>query len=135
MNFNVFKKSCPTCNSKLEMGFSRIRENIIRCSHCGALLIENPKRNFASMIVLFCGIFIASGSKWLNIPLFYGILIFVISFFIAMLITKMKEVKKELVIRNVQTNQISFINQSDWEDILNNSQNHENNFEIIEYLK
>jgi hypothetical protein len=71
----------------------------------------------------------------LNIPLFYGILIFVISFFIAMLITKMKEVKKELVIRNVQTNQISFINQSDWEDILNNSQNHENNFEIIGYLK
>ena len=135
MNFNVFKKSCPTCNSELNMGFFRIRENIVRCSNCGALLIENPKRNVTSMIVFFCGIFIASGSKWLNIPLFYGILIFVISFFIAMLITKMKEVKKELVIRNVQTNQISFINQSDWEDILNNSQNHENNFEIIEYLK
>ena len=135
MNFNVFKKSCPTCNSKLEMGFSRIRENIIRCSLCGALLIENPKRNFASMIVLFCGIFIASGSKWLNIRMFYGILIFIVSFFIAILITKMKEVKKELVIRNKQTNQISYINQSDWQDFLNNLRNHENNFEIIEYLK
>jgi len=136
MNFNVFKKkSCPSCNSEIKMGISRIRENIIRCSNCGALLIENPKSNIISMIVIFFGVFIASGGKWLNIPLFYGILIFIVSFFISMRITKMKEVKKELVIRNVNTNQISYINRSDWEDILNNSQNPENNFEIVEYLK
>jgi len=135
MNFNVLKKSCPSCNSEFKMGFSRISEKIIRCSNCGALLIENPKRNLNSMIILFCGIFIASGSKWLNIPLFYGILIFIVSFFTSMWITKLKVIKKDLVIRNVYTNQISYINRSDWDEILNNSQNLENNFEIVEYLK
>jgi len=43
-------------------------------------------------------------------------------------------IKKDLIIRNKQTNQISYVDNSDWKEILNNSVNKENNFEIVENL-
>lgn len=135
MNFNLMKKTCPSCQSKIETGFWSIREDIKRCSNCGVLLTENPFSKLISGIVFFAGGFAATGSRWLGIPWFVGLLILVVSIIIALKIVNFKIVKRDLVIKNKETNQISFVNNSDWAEIVNNSLNTENNFEIIEYLK
>ena len=46
----------------------------------------------------------------------------------------LKVVKKDLVIKNKQTNEISYIDQVDWEEIVKNANGRDVNFEIIEKL-
>jgi hypothetical protein len=135
MNFEIFKKSCPSCKSKIDVGFWSIREGIKRCPNCGVLLIENPKGKLISGIVFFVGILLASSSQWLGIPVFLGLLIIIFSIIVALQIIAFKTVKRDLVIKNKENNQISFVNNSDWIEIVNNSVHKENKFEIIEHLK
>ena len=54
--------------------------------------------------------------------------------YIALKIINFRIIKRDLIIRNKQTHQISYVNNSDWIEILNNSANTENNYEIVEYL-
>ena len=134
MNLNIMNKPCPSCKSEIEMGFWTIRENIRRCPECGVLLIENSNRKLVSGILFFIGGFVASGSEWLGIPMFIGVLIMIVSIIMAFKIVNFKIIEKDFVIKNKETNQISFINKSDWIDIENNSSDNENKFEIIERL-
>ena len=46
----------------------------------------------------------------------------------------LKVVKKDLVIKNKQTLEISYIDQADWHEIVENAKGKDNNFEIIEKL-
>ncbi len=134
MNLNIINKPCPSCKSEIKMGFWTIRENIRRCPECGVLLIENSNRKLISGILFFIGGFMASGSEWLGIPIFIGVLIMIVSIIMAFKIVNFKIIEKDFVIKNKETNQISFINNSDWMEIENNSSNNESKFEIIERL-
>jgi uncharacterized paraquat-inducible protein A len=134
MKINLLNKSCPNCNSIISLNFYRNREEIIQCPNCKTLLTENPKRKMASSIVLFVGLFLLIGSATLRIPIYFGLLTLFISFGIAQKVIELMSVKKDLIIRNKQTNQISYVNNSDWKEIVNNSADKENNFEVLENL-
>jgi hypothetical protein len=134
MKINLLNKPCPNCKSNISLNFYRNREEIIPCSKCNTLLIENPKRKMASGIVLFIGLFVTIGSAILKIPIYIGLLTLLASYGIALKVIDLMVVKKDLIIRNKQTNQISYVNNSDWKEIVDNSADKENNFEIMEYL-
>lgn len=72
---------------------------------------------------------------WLGITSKWGFLIILVSLILSAVISNLTKIKKDLVIRNKQTNEISYIDQADWNDILVNSTGKENIFEIIEELK
>jgi hypothetical protein len=58
-----------------------------------------------------------------------------ISFFVSVMINNFTIIKKDLIIRNKLTREISFANGSDWNEILKNSKGGNINFEIVENLK
>ncbi len=135
MQPNLMKKPCPVCKTKIRAGLFNHREEIIRCPNCGALLIDNPKRKLAGMLIGMTGLVLwAILSLWfvINLPLLF-LLIF-IPLFISMLIWNFSVIKKDLAIRNKQTNMVSYVNKSDWDEIVKNSPGKENIFEIIEEL-
>ncbi len=88
----------------------------------------------ASGIVIFIGIIVTISSAALKIPIYIGLLVLFIFFGLALKIIDLMVIKRDLTIRNKQTNQISYVNNSDWSEIVNNSVTKENNFEIVEYL-
>lgn len=134
MKIKLLNKSCPNCKSNISLNFYRNREEIIQCTNCKKLLIENPKRKMASGIVIFIGIIVTISSAALKIPIYIGLLVLFIFFGLALKIIDLMVIKRDLTIRNKQTNQISYVNNSDWSEIVNNSVTKENNFEIVEYL-
>lgn len=135
MKIKLLNKSCPNCKSNISLNFYRNREEIIRCPNCKNLLIENPKKKMASGVIIFIGIVVAIGSAALKIPIYIGLLMLLVSYGIALKIIDLMVVKKDLIIKNKHTNQISYVNNSDWKEIVNNSADKENNFEIVENLK
>ena len=134
MKSNIINKSCPNCKSKIPFNFYRNREEIIQCSNCKTLLKENSSGALTSGIVFFLGGFFATGSKWIGIPTWVGLLIMLLAIYSAFKIIHFRIIKRDLIIRNKQTNQISYVNNSDWSEIINNSVDREINFEIVEYL-
>jgi uncharacterized paraquat-inducible protein A len=134
MNIKILDKPCPNCKTKISLNFYRNREEIIRCPNCKTLLIENPKRKIASGIAIFIGIFLTISLSVLKVPIYIGLVLLVFSFGIALKLIDLMVIKKDLIIRNKQTNQISYVDNSDWQEIVNNSANKENNFEILENL-
>lgn len=134
MKINLLNKPCPNCKSNISLNFYRNREEIIQCPNCKTLLTENSKRKMASSIVLFFGLFVTIGSAIFKIPIYIGLLTLLVSYGIALKIIALMVVKKDLIIRNKQTNQISYVNNSDWKEIVDNSADKENNFEIMEYI-
>lgn len=137
MQLNLLKKPCPVCKTKIKSDFFGNNEEIIRCPHCGALMTENPKRR---LVGSFFGIVFPFAlwtilKLWMAISLVYLFVFFFICFFFWMQILKFKVIKKDLVIKNKQTNKISYVNQSDWNEIVKNSADKENVFEIVEVLK
>ena len=136
MRQNLIKKPCPTCKTSIGIGFFSKREEIVRCPKCKELLIDNPKRKQIGILILLSGLLIWIGlNNWLAIGLNWGFLIILVSLIILFLISNLTVVKKDLVIRNKQTHEISYIDRSDWSDILVNSSGKENIFEITEELK
>ncbi len=134
MNIKTLNKPCPNCKTKISLNFYRNREEIIRCPNCKKLLIENPKRKLASGIVIFIGIFLTISLSVLKVPIYIGLVLLLFSYGIALKLIDLVVIKKDLIIRNKQTNQISYVDNSDWQEIVNNSSNIENNFEILENL-
>jgi uncharacterized protein (DUF983 family) len=134
MKFNLLNKSCPNCKSKVSFDFFRNREEIIQCANCKTLLRENSTGTLISGIIFFVGGFFATGSKLIGIPVWFGLLIMILAIYIALKIINFRIIKRDLVIRNKRTNQISYVNNSDWKGIVDNSTNKENNFEILENL-
>jgi len=136
MKQNLIKRPCPTCKTPIRTGFFTIREEIIRCPNCKELLIDNPQRIQTVAIITFSGLLISLGGHyWIGINLKWAFLIILVSLILSIVISNLTKIKKDLVIRNKQTNEISYIDRSDWNDILVNSSGKENIFEIIEELK
>ncbi len=136
MKQNMIKRPCPTCKTPIRTGFFTNREEIIRCPNCKELLIDNPKRIQIGAAIMFLGILIWIGLQyWLGIGSNWGFLIILVSLILSIVISNLIKIEKDLVIKNKQTNEISYIDWSDWNDILMNSSGKENIFEIIEELK
>ena len=134
MKIKVLNKSCPNCKSTISLKFYRNREEIIPCPNCKSLLAENPKRKMTSGIIIFIGIVLTIVSATLQVPIYLALIILLVSFGVALKVVDLTIVKKDLIIRNKHTNQISYVDNSDWKEIIQNAAGKENNFEIVEYL-
>ena len=134
MKIKVLNKSCPNCKSTISLKFYRNREEIIPCPNCKSLLAENPKRKMTSGIIIFIGIVLTIVSATLKVPIYLALIILLVSFGVALKVVDLTIVKKDLIIRNKHTNQISYVDNSDWKEIIQNAAGKENNFEIVEYL-
>jgi hypothetical protein len=136
MNKNIIKKPCPVCKTLVGTTLFSQREEIKRCTQCGALLIENPKRALLGMIIGLAGLILGlCCPELLGISFFWGLSIILGSFFVSGMINNFTIIKKDLIIRNKLTGEISFTNKSDWDEILKNSTGGTINFEIVEELK
>lgn len=135
MNTRLLRKPCPTCKTSISFGFFAYREELIRCLKCGDLLIGNPKRKVIGTIIFLTGLCLGLYISILMTYLIGGLIIILISLLISIMMSNLIVIKKDLVIKNIQTNETSYINNSDWDEILKNSKNKENSFEIIERLK
>lgn len=135
MKLNLFQKPCPTCKAQIGSGLFSNREHIVRCPKCGELLIENPKRKPIGIFISILGLVLGVGGCYLlDISLFWGLLIFLISGLFSLRIGNLTVIKKDLVIKNKQTNQVSYIDHSDWSEILRNTPGKQSYFEIVEEL-
>ena len=136
MKQNLIEKPCPVCKTSIGIGLFTNREEIIRCPNCGTLLIENLKRKKAGLLISFIGIFLWIGlNYWFGIGLLWFGLVLIFSLLISAVLINFTNIKKDFVIQNKLTNKISYIDKSDWNEIIKKSLNKENNFEIIEELK
>jgi len=135
MQPNLFQKPCPDCKAQIGTGLFSIREQIVRCPKCGELLTENPKRKPLGAFIAFLGFVLGIGGSYLlDISLLWGLLIFLICGLISIKIGNLIIVKKDMVIRNKITNQLAYIDQADWTEILKNTSGKQNDFEIVETL-
>lgn len=134
MEINLLNKSCPNCKSNISLKSYRNREEIIRCPNCKSLLTENPKRKMISSIIFFIGIVLTISAATLKIPIYLGLLILLAFYAASLKVVDLMIVKKDLIIKNKYSNQILYVDNSDWKEIEDNSIDKENSFEIIEYL-
>ena len=135
MKYIFLRKPCPKCNTTIGICFFSNRKKIIRCPKCNELLIENPKRKQIAIVINILGLLVAAGGRyWPGISLLSCFLIVIISFLLPFTITNLTIVKKELVIRNKDTSEVSYIDVTDWVDITLNSSGENNSYEIIEEL-
>ena len=130
----MLNKSCPKCKSNSSFHFFRNREEIIQCPNCKVLLAEDSTSKLISGVVFFVGGFIATGSKWIGIPIWLALFVMILCIYVALKIIRFRIIKRDLKIRNKQTNQISFVNNSEWNEIIENTADKENSFEVLEYL-
>ena len=136
MKPNLFQKPCPTCKAQIGTGLFSIREQIVRCPQCGELLTENPKRKVLGAFITFSGFVLGiGGSYFLDFSLLWGLLIFLISGLFSLRIGNLMIIKRDLAIRNMQTNQISYVDMADWSEILKNTSGKQNNFKIVENFR
>ncbi|WP_319589543.1 hypothetical protein [uncultured Draconibacterium sp.] len=135
MNLNLTGHKCPTCQSGIRLNLYRNREEIIECKNCKSLLVETPKSRLISSAVLVIGIFIAIGVSLLVDNLLIGFVSLLVSISLSQMLIKLSLAKAELKIRDKITNRVTYIQKSDWEDILNNSRNGTINYEILERLE
>jgi len=135
MKIYFIKKPCPTCQTKIGLGLFSDRGKITRCPKCGELLMDDPKSNYILLLLIVSGIILSMGSRhFFGASALRDIMILVVFSAVFLFFIHLKVVKKELVIRNKQTNEISYIDQADWNEILENTKGKENPFEIIEKL-
>lgn len=134
MKINLLHKSCPNCKSNISLKLYRNREEIIQCPYCKTLLTENSKRKMISSIVIFIGFVLTFVSAKLKIPTYFGLIILLAFYAASLKVIDLMIVKKDLVIRNKHTSQISYVDHSDWKEIVDNAIDKENSFEIVEYL-
>jgi hypothetical protein len=135
MKFYFIKKPCPTCKTKIGLGLFSDRGKIIRCSSCGELLMDDPKSNYVLLLLIFSGMILSMGFRnFFGASALRDIMILVAFSALFLFFIRLKVVKKDLVIRNRQTNEISYIDQADWDEIVKNATGKDINFEIIEKL-
>jgi hypothetical protein len=135
MKIYFIKKPCPTCKTKIGIGLFSDRGKIIRCPKCGELLMDDPRSNYILLLLIVSGIFLSMGFRhFFGASALRDIMILAVFSAFYLFFIRLKIVKKDLVIRNKQTNEISYIDQADWEDIVKNAAGKENNFEITEKL-
>lgn len=136
MKNKLITKPCPTCHTPIGIGLFLSRETTLRCPGCGELLNEDPKRKKIGIFINLLAILVWVIVSYLSgVGRLAGLLILPVTVIIALVITRLVVVKKDLVIRNKKTNEITYIDHSDWNEILINTAEKENGFEIIEELK
>ena len=135
MKIYFIKKPCPTCKTKIGLGLFSDRGKIIRCSNCGELLMDDHKSNYVLLLLIFSGMILSMGFRhFFGANALRDIMLLVVFSALFYFFIHLKVVKKDLVIRNKQTLEISYIDQADWHEIVENAKEKDNNFEIIEKL-
>jgi hypothetical protein len=135
MKIYFIKKPCPTCKTKIGLGLFSDRGKIIRCSKCGELLMDDPKSNYILLLLMVSGVILSMVFRhFFGTSALRDMMLLVVFFTLFLFSIRLKVIKKDLVIRNKQTNEISYIDQADWNEILENTKDRENTFEIIEKL-
>ena len=131
MKQNLIKKPCPVCKTPIGMGMFTNRGKITRCPNCGALLIVNPKRIKTELFILMGGLLLwIALNYWLGAGLLWLVSIEIFAWVVSEALINFTTIKKDFVIRNKQTNKISYVNKADWNELTK-----KNNFEIIEELR
>lgn len=135
MRIYFIKKPCPVCKTKIGLGLFSDRGKIIRCPQCRELLMDNPGSNYTLLILIVTGVVLSMGLRhFFGASAIRDILILVLFFAVFLYSVNLKVVKKDLVVKNKLTNEISYMDLADWEEIVANTKGKENNFEIIEKL-
>lgn len=135
MQLQIIKRPCPTCKTKIGLGLLSVNGEIRRCPKCGELLVDHPGSNLFGFLLFFAGFLLIAGLQYFygkNFARDAGIL--VLSAICFERVRKLVVTKKDLVIRNRITHRISYISHADWQEILENTKDRENDFEIIERL-
>jgi len=135
MKIYFIKKPCPTCKTKIGLGLFSDRGKIIRCSNCGELLMDDPKSNYVLLLLIVSGMILSMGFRhFFGASALRDIMLLIVFSALFFFFIHLKVVKKDLVIKNKQTLEISYIDQADWHEIVENAKGKDNNFEIIEKL-
>ena len=135
MAIKIIHDYCPTCKTKIGLRLMCVNGEILRCPKCGALLIDDPKRNLYGALLFAAGFLLIEGLRHsFGSNIFRDVAILVVSGFLYGTVRKLTIIKKDLVIRNKQSNQISYIDRAEWNEILDNNKDKDNTFEIIEEL-
>jgi hypothetical protein len=96
-----------------------VPDEILRCPKCGELLVDSGKRNLLGLLLFFAGFLTIVGLQH-----FYGpnvirdLVILVVSVVAYGMVRKLAVTKKDYIIRNMDTNRISYIDQADWDEII-----------------
>jgi hypothetical protein len=135
MQLDIIQKSCPICQTKIKLGLMSINGEILRCPKCGQLLIDSPKRNLFGALMFALGFLSIGGLRhfW-GSNIIRDLAILVVAGIFSVAVRKLTVTKKDLVIKNKQSGQVSFVDYSDWNEIVESSTGKENGFEIIEKL-
>jgi hypothetical protein len=97
--------------------------------------MDNPGSNYTLLILIVTGVVLSMGLRhFFGASAIRDILILVLFFAVFLYSVNLKVVKKDLVVKNKLTNEISYMDLADWEEIVANTKGKENNFEIIEKL-
>ena len=135
MALKIIHSQCPTCKTKIGLRLLFVPDEILRCPKCGQLLVDSGKRNLLGILLFFAGFLTIVGLQH-----FYGqnlirdLAILVVSLLAYGMVRKLNVTKKDYIIRNMDTNRISYIDQADWNEIVENNKGKEFRFEIIEKL-
>ncbi len=135
MSLKIIHNHCPTCKTKIGLRLWAVNGEILRCPKCKELLIDDPKRILLGVLLFFAGFLVTGILQHLyGANIFRDLAIIIISGFAYGMVRKLTIAKKDLVIRNKQTNKISYIDHADWNEIIENTKGKENIFEITEKL-
>ena len=135
MKLNLTGHKCPSCKTAIKLKLFRNREEIIECKQCNSLLIEKPKSRLFSSATMAIGFFAAIGVSLAVDNIIVGFVLLLVFFSLAQALIKLSVAKRDLKIRDKITNRVSYIQKSDWDEIVKNARNGKINFEIIEYLE
>ena len=124
---------CPTCKTKIGLRLLFVPDEILRCPKCGQLLVDSGKRNLLGILLFFAGFLSIVGLQhYYGQNLIRDLVILVVSVVAYGLVRKLNITKKDFIIRNMDTNRTSYIDQADWNEIVENNKGKEFRFEIIE---
>jgi hypothetical protein len=135
MALKIIRSHCPTCKTKIGLRLLFVPDEILRCPKCGQLLVDSGKRNLLGILLFFVGFLSIVGLQHFYGPyLIRDLVILIVSLLAYGMVRKLNVTKKDYIIRNMDTNRISYIDQADWNEIVENNKGKEFRFEIIEKL-
>ncbi len=133
MALKIIHSHCPTCKTKIGLRLLFVPDEILRCPKCGQLLVDSGKRNLLGILLFFAGFLSIVGLQhYYGQNLIRDLVILVVSVVAYGLVRKLNITKKDFIIRNMDTNRTSYIDQADWNEIVENNKGKEFRFEIIE---
>ncbi len=136
MKLQLTKRACPTCKEPLDLKiftFS-IQNELVQCPKCKSLV--RRKIMWIGPIIYIGGSLLATFLyEQLGYFSIWMVAVLAIAFLIPLLTQKYEVIIRDFKIRNKLTNQVTYINHNDWQDIVANAKDAEPNFEIVEDLR